>query len=177
MASMTALDDGSGLALWLCALHEMPEPRQQAWLDADEVERAERFVHDVHRRRHVASHVALRDRLASAVGASAEALRFRADAHGKPQLEGQGRVQFNLSHSEDWALVAVGVDAPIGVDLEMLRPVEEALALARKHYTPAEAAAVQDAVGARARDEAFLRVWTRKEACLKAVGLGLRLAP
>jgi 4'-phosphopantetheinyl transferase len=63
------------------------------------------------------------------------------------------------------------------VDIEALRPVDEALALARKHYSAGELAACQSAPDTRARDEAFLRVWTRKEACLKAVGLGLRLAP
>lgn len=166
-----------GLALWLCPLRELPAPEQKAWLDTDERERALRFVQDVHRRRHLAAHAALRGQLGAWLGAAPSTLRFAADAHGKPLLHGHGAVQFNLSHSEDWALLGAQRGAPIGVDIEALRPVDEALALARKHYTPSERQAVEAAVDAPARQAAFLRVWTRKEACLKAVGLGLRLAP
>lgn len=172
-----ALHGAPGLALWLCPLHEWPAPEAQAWLDADELVRARRFVHEVHRRRHLASHVALRERLAALAGGAPAALRFTADAHGKPRLADAGDLQFNLSHSEDWALVGAGRGAPLGADIEWLRPVEEAAALARKHYTARERAAIDSAPDARSRDAVFLRVWTRKEACLKAVGLGLRLAP
>ncbi len=110
-------------------------------------------------------------------GEPATRLRFAADTNDKPQLVHPAGWHYNLSHSEDWALVGAQRAAPIGVDLEVLRPVEAAMALARRHYTSAEQAAVEQAGDDAARHAAFLRVWTRKEACLKAVGLGLRLAP
>ena len=177
MADPIALYTWPELALWLCPLHEVPVAARQAWLDAEEVERARKFAHDVHRRRYLAAHVALRERLAGSLGMAPSALSFASGPHGKPQLAGRATVQFNLSHSEDWALVGVGRAGPVGVDIEVLRSVDDALALARKHYTPNERAACESAVDVHARDRAFLRVWTRKEACLKAVGLGLRLAP
>jgi 4'-phosphopantetheinyl transferase len=165
------------LSLWLCPLCEAPPDTDLTVLDHDERERAARFVHEVHRRRHLAAHVAVRLLLSRVTGERAERLQFAADGNGKPQLVHPAGWHHNLSHSEEWAVVGAQRAAPMGVDVEALRSVEDAMALARRHYTPAERAAVEQAVDERARDAAFLRVWTRKEACLKAVGLGLRLAP
>lgn len=165
------------LSLWLCPLHEAPPEADRAILDHDECERAARFVHEVNRRRHLAAHVAARLLLSRVTGERAERLQFAADANGKPQLVQPAGWHHNLSHSEDWAVIGAQRAAPIGVDVEVLRPVDDAMALARRHYTLAEQAAIARATDAPARDAAFLRVWTRKEACLKAVGLGLRLAP
>lgn len=177
MAEPISLTAWPELSLWLFPLHEVPPHAMRAILDQDERERAARFIHEVHRRRHLAAHVAARLLLSRVTGERAERLQFAADVNGKPQLVQPAGWHHNLSHSEEWAVVGAQRAAPIGVDVEVLRPVEDAMALARRHYTPAEQAAVGQAVDERARDAAFLRVWTRKEACLKAVGLGLRLAP
>lgn len=178
MASPIALHDWPGLRLWRCALDQAPEDRLVTALDAAERARAARLVHEVHRRRYLAAHAVLRALLADATGEAPDRLQFCDDAHGKPQLTHPAGWQFNLSHSEDLALIAMQPGAtPIGVDVEVIRPVEDALALARRHYTANEQAAVAAAADDVARQIAFLRVWTRKEACLKAVGLGLRLAP
>jgi 4'-phosphopantetheinyl transferase len=178
MDALLALQDWPGLMLWRCRLDAAVDASAIASLDAGEQARAARFVHALHRRRYVAAHAALRARLADATGEAANRLQLRDDARGKPQLAHPVGWQFNLSHSEDWALVGLQRGtAPIGVDIEIVRPVEEALALADRHYTPSEQAAVAAAADGVARQRAFLRVWTRKEACLKAVGLGLRLAP
>jgi len=178
MAAPLALHDWPALKLWRCPLDVAPGAAAVATLDATEQARAARFVHELHRRRYVAAHVALRALLADATGQPAGRLQLQDDALGKPQLAHPTGWQFNLSHSEDWALVGLQRgQTPIGVDIEVLRPVEEALALAGRHYTPGEQAAVAAAADGVPQQLAFLRVWTRKEACLKAVGLGLRLAP
>lgn len=178
MAAPLAVHDWPALTLWRCPLDPAPGAAAVATLDAAEQARAARFVHELHRRRYVAAHVALRALLADATGQPAGRLQLQDDALGKPQLVHPIGWQFNLSHSEDWALVGLQRGkVPIGVDIEVLRPVEEALALAGRHYTPSEQAAVAAAADGVPRQLAFLRVWTRKEACLKAVGLGLRLAP
>lgn len=178
MTAPLPLQAWPGLGLWQCRLDESPEGAALASLDAAEQARAARFVHELHRRRYRAAHAALRALLADATGEAAGRLQLRDDALGKPQLAHPVGWQFNLSHSEDWALVGLQRGkAPIGVDIEVVRPVEEALALAGRHYTPSERAAVAAAADGGPRQRAFLRVWTRKEACLKAVGLGLRLAP
>ena len=116
---------------------------------------------------------ALRRILARYTGLAADALRIEADARGKPRLAHPGAPAFNLSHTDGLALVAVA-RSPVGIDVERLRPLADAPGLARRFLAPAEATAVA-AGGAAARDAAFLRVWTRKEAVLKASGHGLAL--
>jgi 4'-phosphopantetheinyl transferase len=166
-----------GLALWLCPLGVMPVLGRQAWLDAKEAARARRFMHEVHRRRYVAAHVALRERLGAFASRLPAEIPLAVDALDKPFVADDAALQFNLSHSDDWALLGIARGAPMGVDIECRRPVEDAHALARRHFTPQEQQAVQAAAEGAERDRVFLRVWTRKEACLKALGLGLRLGP
>lgn len=177
MAEPIALDAWPGLRLWLCPLHEAPTEAQQGWLDTAELARAARFVYDIRRRRYLAAHVALRGLLGAALEQAPQLLRIEPDANDKPQLVGHAGWQFNLSDSDDWALVGLQQDVPVGVDLEVRRTLSDARALAERLYTPAERAAVLDLPEGPGREAVFLRVWTRKEACLKAVGLGLRLAP
>jgi 4'-phosphopantetheinyl transferase len=115
-----------------------------------------------------AARVALRDLLAARAGAAPEELSFVAGAHGKPALAGpHAGLPFSLSHSGGLALVALGEARPVGVDLERPRPPERAAGVAERFFTAAEARAV------RGRPGDFLRIWTRKEALLKAVGTGL----
>ena len=177
MALPIALQAWPGLRLWLCPLHDAPDDAQQSWLDAVEHARAARFVYEIRRRRYLAAHVALRSLLGAALGQAPHALRIEPDANDKPRLVGHAGWQFNLSDSDDWALVGLQQGAPIGVDVEVRRTLDDARALALRLYTAPEREAVFDAAEGPEREAAFLRVWTRKEACLKAVGLGLRLAP
>lgn len=110
-------------------------------------------------------------------------LSFSYGPRGKPALDfteltDKGKhqaLQFNLSHSGDRLLVALsgaaGVRA-IGVDLEVLRPITQLPGLCRRYLTPSEAAQVLAQPNSQV-DQQFLRYWTGKEACLKALGLGI----
>ena len=73
-------------------------------------------------------------------------------------------------------MISVAEGVPIGVDVELQRAVPDALALAARNFTPAEYADLRSLEGPE-RDVAFLRCWTRKEACLKAIGCGLSIEP
>jgi 4'-phosphopantetheinyl transferase len=77
-----------------------------------------------------------------------------------------------LSHCEHLGLVGIADAGDIGVDIELARPIADIDALAHEHFTTAELAALE-ATPSGQREIAFLRGWTRKEACLKAVGSGL----
>lgn len=95
---------------------------------------------------------------------------------GKPALAGPSRCSFNLSHSEDDAVVLIAASGEIGVDVEVLRPMRDALALAERNFSASENAELRSLPESE-RDHAFLTAWTRKEACLKALGSGLSIAP
>ena len=141
-------------------------------LSDEERARAAQLRFAIDRQRFVAAHVALRYALAEQTGERAETLRFAHTAFGKPSLSGWTYVRFSLSHSQGLGLIAIGGRGPLGADVERLRPVPDALSLAARHFTRSENEALA-ALPAGDRDCAFLTCWTRKEACLKAIGLGL----
>ncbi len=156
------------------ALDETGRATCLAALSEEERTRVGRFVRREDRDRYAASHAALRRILGGALGADPAALRFRANATGKPELDGpwRERLAFNLSHSGGIGLIGLSPDARIGVDVEWVRPIPDALSLARSHFAEGEAAALA-ALSPEALQAAFYACWTRKEAFVKALGLGL----
>jgi 4'-phosphopantetheinyl transferase len=121
----------------------------------------------------------LRYLLGQYTGRSPGSLRFSYGPQGKPALEFAAEdgiaPQFNLSHSGQRILIAVsGADwvGAIGIDIEAVRSVRYLPELCRRWFTPAEAQTILALSGYEA-DCHFLRYWTGKEACLKAMGLGI----
>lgn len=169
-----------GIDLWLIELDapssDPGDPHQTALLSDAEKAKANRFHFPHDARRYRASHTALRRLLAQATGEPAQSLTFVEGPFGKPRLPGRGRPHFNMSHSAGWALIGLCADAPIGVDIEVPRDMSELESLARRNFSPAEFEAMQK-VALELRLLAFLRCWTRKEACLKALGSGLSIEP
>jgi len=103
---------------------------------------------------------------------TAAPLDFGANPHGKPYLCHAPEIEFNLSHSQDRALVAVALAVPVGVDIERLRPMPDCLAVGERFFPPSDAAALA-AIPPDRREAAFFRRWTRIEAMSKARGVGL----
>lgn len=132
-------------------------------LHESERERAERFAFDHLRRRYTVAHAMLR----SVLGVGPEAA-LEAGPHGKPALT--GGPHFNLSHSGGLAVVAVCRAAPVGVDVEAVRPLRRLRGLAERVMSAEELSAFE-----RARDPErfFFELWTRKEAVVKAIGEGI----
>jgi 4'-phosphopantetheinyl transferase len=125
---------------------------------------------EVHRR-FVAARGGLRQTLAGYVGVRAAALVLTGGAHGKPVLP--GGPSFSLSHSGDLALCAVVWNRAVGVDLEQMRPIPEADSIAAGWFGPLDWATYRAAGDDRQREDTFLRLWTRREAYLKARGVGI----
>jgi 4'-phosphopantetheinyl transferase len=163
--------------VWVVPL-DPPAPeveRLTRLLAPDEVERASRFRFDLHRRRYIVGRGALRRLLAAYLGlpaAGPAALRFDYGPRGKPGLPDHPGLGFNLSNSEDLALVGFCRGREIGVDLEYLREMEDMESIATRFFSAAEVAALSGVPPER-KKEAFFNCWTRKEAYLKAVGEGL----
>ena len=159
------------VTVWLIDLAVAPcvVRRCAAWLDAAERRRAERRsgVPGAYRR-FVVAHGALRDILAQALDWEPAALAFAYERGGKPRLRG-ATLHFNLSHSRDLALLAVGCAGPLGVDVEYQHRGLEPEALARQVFSRAERRELA-AVPVGQREEAFFNGWTRKEALIKAWG-------
>lgn len=143
-------------------------------LDAEERARAIRFATPLLQRRFIAAHTALRRLLGWAVEAPPQSLQIQPDALGKPVLVNHSGMHFSLSHCGGQALLALDV-APVGVDIEALIQRDTEV-LAMQILAPAELEHWRRSPLSH-RVEALTEAWTRKEALLKACGLGLRTDP
>lgn len=140
-------------------------------LSKDELARADRFLHEHDRTAFTISHFELRQQLAKVVGCKPRELVFENDDHGKPHLKDFPNVHFNLSHSGDYAVIGIA-DAPIGVDIERVKSEPDVMALAERFFARDEIGYIQGQEG-EAQRLAFFRIWTLKEAYVKAIGKGL----
>lgn len=105
-------------------------------------------------------------------------LRFEAGPFGKPKLvrrSGTVDLRFNLSHSGDLGVLAFAVEREIGVDVEVIRDIRDAVAIGGRHFTPEEQQLLRHAEKRQDLPQTFFKLWTRKEALLKASGRGLSL--
>lgn len=166
-----------GVELWQVDLDSPVRSQALACLDADELQRAGRMRHERDRHRFLGGRVWLKHLLARSAGCSIDEVRLVPGLHGKPlMLQPDPAVTFSLGRGGHRALIAISRRVCVGVDIEPWRPIPDAALLADAHFDAQERAdwAVTPAAE---RDRAFLRLWVRKEACLKAWGVGLGLDP
>lgn len=150
----------------------MTDPLQDMdWLDDSEKQRAARFVSDEVCQKYVASHAFLRSVLSKQLNIAPAEVRYVYGDHGKPSLVGK-TLYFNLSHSADMALVVVSRDGPVGIDVELKKPLSDFIAIAQRFFSKEEVEGLL-AEPASEQLDVFYRLWTRKEAYLKMLGLGL----
>lgn len=143
-------------------------------LSPDERERTGRFATDELRRRFVTGRAVLRQVVGECLGCDGASLVFRYGPKGKPELDGPhgGGLHFNLSHSGGVGLIAVAKGFPVGVDVERLGRKSDVQQIAKRFFTADESARLE-ALPEGERASAFLNLWTRKEAWLKAMGGGV----
>jgi len=160
---LNTLQDGDVLIVCAPVAHASAWP--VTWLDAGERHRlcAYRFAPDRHR--HHAAHALKRWVIGQLMGFPPHALVFTVDERGKPHIAESG-LHFNLSHSGEWAVMALRRDAEVGIDVEQVRPQTISMPWPVIRH-PDEPDLIDMA--------SSLRVWTLKEAVSKCCGEGLRL--
>jgi 4'-phosphopantetheinyl transferase len=165
----------AGLEIVLALLHAPADAVRSALglLSTAERQRAARLRFERHRRRFIVARARLRELLATRLGVRPEAVELAYGANGKPQLP-RPELHFSVSHCDDVALFAFSPEREVGIDVEALRPIHEADAIAAQVFSPRERSTYAT-LAARDRALAFLRCWTRKEALVKALGDGLSL--
>jgi 4'-phosphopantetheinyl transferase len=149
-------------------------------LSADERQRAARFRFEADRRRFVLARCAVRLALARVLGVAPQAVPLRIGPHGKPELAGQDRRwTLSLSHAGDYIALALARDGRrVGIDIDQ-HQATNVDRIAEDHFCPRELQWLREGgAGAAADVQArFYRIWTLKEAYLKACGIGLAGAP
>jgi 4'-phosphopantetheinyl transferase len=151
----------------------MELPAHLEILDQQERERMQRFYFAPDRARYAVAHANLRRILGGYLDQPAAGLRFHANGFGKPELhqsESSSSLHFSLSHCRSIGVLAVSNGRPVGVDVEEVRPIEPEVA--DMHFSASEREHLNRLQGDAWR-LGFYRCWTRKEAILKAEGVGL----
>jgi 4'-phosphopantetheinyl transferase len=144
-------------------------------LSSVEKERAARFFFEQHRQHYVAAHGILRILLGHYLQTDQVDVPLAAMKNGKPVVAkplSSQRISFNLSHSDERALVGITSMRPIGVDIEKVRQIPEMSHIISHHFSAAEQALMEALTDAE-RLRQFYRCWVKKEALVKAQGGGL----
>jgi 4'-phosphopantetheinyl transferase len=164
--------------VFLCEEEELLD-RYQSLLSSGEKARADRFLVRHERNRFVITRAILRELLVGYLGCLPATVEFEHNPQGKPFLPAKflnRPVQFNVSHSRGLALLAFSLGRRVGVDVEFVQPGLAVDDIAREHFSRREIKEL-DALPQSLRAERFFVGWTRREACVKARGEGLRLLP
>jgi 4'-phosphopantetheinyl transferase len=140
-----------------------------AVLDGEERLRADRLRRPADRSGFIAAHGLTRLLLGQLTGTAPAALRFDRIAGAKPRIAGYAGLDFSLTHTRGLVACAAARGLRVGLDAEALDTAIPAMAIARSYFSPDEAQRV-----ATDGADAFFRLWTLKEAFLKATGAGLR---
>jgi len=156
--------------IWEYSLATIPE-NAFSLLNEEERNRSQRFLFPRHQRRFAVARAMMRAILARYLDEQAQHLSFESKEHGKPWIHHERQIEFNLSHSGDRALLAVGKTFPLGVDLEYFsaRSYDD---IGKHLFSPAEIACLAQQP-CEQKPLVFFHIWAQKEAVIKATGLGL----
>lgn len=166
----------SHIDVWHCTLDiaadQINELRK--YLSRQERHRADQFLFADKRNQFVCTRARLRQCLALGSGLPADEIEIKTDASGKPYLAGQARstdIHFNISHTNGLALIAITRAQPVGIDVESVAQNVQHTRLAENYFSTREKNAIASLPPEQV-PAAFFACWTRKEAVLKAVGVG-----
>lgn len=143
-------------------------------LSPDEIQRAYRLKTNLHQTRFIIAHGILRKIISFYVNLLPDQLIFQYSTYQKPYLPSPYTdLQFNMSHSHDYAAFAITQHAAIGIDIEKILPIQHQ-EIANRYFSQKENLAIS-ALAKAEQSYAFYRIWSRKEAIIKAIGKGLSM--
>ncbi|HTQ11403.1 MAG TPA: 4'-phosphopantetheinyl transferase superfamily protein [Fimbriimonadaceae bacterium] len=161
----------SGAKVWQASLAGCDEDSCMALLSPDELRRADRYGEAAFRRRFVVRRALLRKIAGGEADRDPADIAVAVDPGGKPRLIGIP-LEISMAFSGDEALFSVSRRGPVGVDIERIDPGFDFAGILADHFSASERKEFA-ALSAEERRFRFFRAWTRKEACAKALGVGL----
>jgi 4'-phosphopantetheinyl transferase len=179
-ADRTRLNFGD-VHVWRVPIERHPAPAFTthclSLLDSEETFRLEQLQAGPLYAEYLVTRALCRTTLSRYAGVPPQAWRFSRNQHGRPEIAVPSLrrpLYFSLSHASGFAACAVARHGDVGVDVESRYRGDVNLSIARRYFSPAEYRSLLTAAP-DSRSELFLRLWTLKEAYVKATGLGLRL--
>jgi 4'-phosphopantetheinyl transferase len=184
----------SEIHVWCLSVSNFATNLNQYWqiLNHTEQQQAQKFIQTKHQERFIIIHGILRQLLANYLTIEPTKINFTNNEFGKPYLssigeeitistlsssrnpcEHEGYIHFNISHSEDVALLAFSKNLIIGIDVEFKRKNIDAIEIAKRFFTAKEADTIINTSSLELQLECFFNYWTYKEAFVKAIGQGL----
>lgn len=131
-----------------------------------------RFVHKQDKIRTLIGEILIRKKISEQLGIRNDEIIFAKNSYGKPYLKNDRNFHFNISHSGDFVVVAVG-DKPVGIDVEQVKYMDDYRRIAERYFTKSELAYITkidcDNLGR------FFEIWTAKESYIKCQGKGLSI--
>jgi len=164
---------GNEIHIYRSSLESSSELLKQyeSLLSPDEFQKAYRYKFEKDRDHFITGRAFLRNILAKYLNQSPDKIIFSYSDKGKPFIR-HSNLKFNLAHSEGKAVFAFAEKAEVGIDIEYMRELPDALQIAKRFFSEEEVNEIL-----KVRDDeirsAFFNCWTRKEAFIKAVDEGL----
>jgi 4'-phosphopantetheinyl transferase len=163
--------------IWAVDLDSWKLPRNEAeqMLPKSERDKSEHFRFEIHRTRYIKGHYMLRTLLGRYLGVDFYDQEFHANLYGKPSLKNgkdTNPIYFNLSNSENICVCAFTHDGDVGVDVEKIHDLSDMGSIVERFFSPLEKKKFRS-LPEHSRKKSFFKYWTRKEALLKAMGMGL----
>jgi len=170
---MPNLDEN--IQVWVVSLVGQTAEAWRPVLTDAEWQKAMRFRFPEDQIRSAVTRGVLRTLLGQYLSVSATEIAFVENGNGKPLLAGN-QIDFNASHSGDYALLAFSRHSPIGADVEQIKGKRVVGDLAARVLSPAEYQRFSSLTQSEQK-QTFFKIWTLKESVLKGIGSGLSVAP
>ncbi len=168
------------IALWQCSPLDITAPallaRYESLLSHDERERKNRFHFDKHQHTYLVTRAMEKTLLSRYTGSPMDKLVCQRNTYGKPYLCQQGitpRWYYNLSHTDDLIVMAIGQGGELGVDVESTHRKVSYQSIIRSFFAKSEIHAVEQQATEAEKNQCFYQYWTLKEAYIKAIGKGI----
>lgn len=162
--------EGKEIHIWKISLESLFPQYQN--LSIEEQNIANRYKNTLNKNQYIKSHNILRNLLASYLGVDSLALQFQRTQYGKPFVKSHRNFQFNMSHSNNFACFIFSYNNEVGIDIEIINNSFEFNDLIETYFSPEEHRYLNSLL-LEERVKEFFRLWTLKEALLKAIGTGL----
>lgn len=169
-ASRRKFQTGSETHVWQVDLKD--NLHSNHLLTQEEREKSARFRFSHDQNRYTISHSMLRLILSTYMNCNPSTLIFDQTKYGKPFLKGEKAFNFNMTYSGDVVCYMLSMKNDVGIDIEYMKPDFDWFRIARLYFSRKEVSYLEGLPSDK-QAKGFFKLWTQKEALLKAEGIGL----